>query len=190
MDSLKELREWFLADPENRWDAFVVADYYLTEYDAKPDLVEIPRSSLFAKPVVEAFAGDSLAYALWLRKLVRNYLVRGSEPAKHIGEVAKGVQSRGINRRKRFIEGEAVRWGLIKGYITSPKVDKKKYLDDKRRYLTRVRFLIKREYTTLLESHRRKTKTGRLSLEERDEIAAAFWDDLLQRYTSGDVPEA
>ena len=40
------------------------------------------------------------------------------------------------------------------------------------------------------ENRRNKTKTGRLSLEERDEIATAFWDDLLQRYTSGDVPEA
>lgn len=28
------------------------------------------------------------------------------------------------------------------------------------------------------------------SMKERDEIATAFWDDLLQRYTSGDVPEA
>ena len=61
---------------------------------------------------------------------------------------------------------------------------------EKLRYKRRVAEAIKREYKALLENYRNKTKTGRLSLEERDEIATAFWDDLLQRYTSGDVPEA
>lgn len=32
MDSLKELREWFLEDPETR-AAFKIADYYLVSYD-------------------------------------------------------------------------------------------------------------------------------------------------------------
>ena len=33
MDSLKELREWFLEDPETRAAAFKIADYYLVSYD-------------------------------------------------------------------------------------------------------------------------------------------------------------
>ena len=183
MDSLKELREWFLADPENRCTAFKIADHYLTKYDEDPEMTVLPREHIFAKPVVEAFAGDSLAYVKWLRKLTGQYLVRGSEPAKYLGEVAKDAQSRGINRRKRFLESEAVRQALIKRMIKDVPLEKL-------RYKRRVAEAIKREYKALLENRRNKTKTGRLSLEERDEIATAFWDDLLQRYTSGDVPEA
>ena len=81
MNSLKELREWFLVDPENRWDAFKIADHYLTKYDEDPEMI-------------------------------------------------------------------------------------------------------------LLDSARAKTANGRVTIEERDELASKFWDDLLQRYTSGDVPEA
>ena len=36
MDSLKELREWFLEDPETRAAAFKIADYYLVSYDDDP----------------------------------------------------------------------------------------------------------------------------------------------------------
>ena len=39
MDSLKELREWFLADPENRYTAFKIADHYLTKYDEDGQVV-------------------------------------------------------------------------------------------------------------------------------------------------------
>ena len=40
MDSLKELREWFLEDPETRAAAFKIADYYLVSYaDDREELV-------------------------------------------------------------------------------------------------------------------------------------------------------
>ena len=61
---------------------------------------------------------------------------------------------------------------------------------DKLRYKRRVAEAIKREYKVLLDSARAKTANGRVTIEERDELASKFWDDLLQRYTSGDVPEA
>ena len=183
MDSLKELREWFLVDPENRWDAFKIADHYLTKYDEDPEMTVIPREHIFAKPVVEAFAGDPLAYVKWLRQLVNGYLVRASDPAKAIGQVAKDAQSRGINRRKRFLESEAVRQAVIKRMIKDIPLDKL-------RYKRRVAEAIKREYKVLLDSARAKTANGRVTIEERDELASKFRDDLLQRYTSGDVPEA
>jgi hypothetical protein len=183
MDSLKDLREWFLADPEVNAPVFKIADYYLVKYDENAEAFLIPHDHAFVKPVVEAFAGESMAYAKWLRKLTGNYLVKGSPPAVIIGEVAKAAQCRGINRRKRYLEGEAIRQAVIKGMIQDKPVDKQ-------RYKRRVSEVIKREYKALLDGVRAKTKGGRISVEERDEIVTAFWDELLQRYTSGDVPEA
>ena len=110
MDSLKELREWFLEDPETRAVAFRIADYYLVTYDDDPKAFRpIAKDDAFAKPVVEAFAGDSLGYVKWLRKLMSTYLHKGSAPSIIIGEVCKSAQSRGINRRKRLLETEALR---------------------------------------------------------------------------------
>ncbi len=184
MDSLKELREWFLEDPENRAIAFKIADQYLVKYDENPQgFRPIPREDSFVRPVVEAFAGDSAAYADWLRKLARNYLVRGSMPAVELGSTAKIAQCRGINRRKRLIETEALRQAIIQGKI-------KDTVLEKARYKRRISDWIKKDYKVTLDAERSKTHSGRLSLEERDELVTAYWDALLQRFASGDVPEA
>jgi hypothetical protein len=184
MNSLKELREWFLADPENRVTAFKVADHYLIKYDENPQgFRPIPREDAFVRPVVEAFAGDSAGYAEWLRKLARTYLVRGSYVSQFVGNVAKVAQCRGINRRKRLIEIEAVRQAVIQGRIRDTPLEKA-------RYKRRVSEWVKRDYKAVLDGERRKTHNGRLSLEERDELVKQYWDDLLQQFTSGEIPEA
>lgn len=183
MESLKELREWFLEDPESRVVAFKIADHYLTKYDENPELTVLPREHIFARPVVEAFAGDTLGYVKWLRKLMRTYLVKGSDPAMFIGEVCKPAQSRGINRRKRLLETEAIHHAVNRGMIRDNPLDKL-------RYKKRVNEWIKKEYKLLLDAARRNAKNGRLTIEERDELATAFWDELLQKFSAGDVPEA
>lgn len=184
MESLKDLREWVLDDPDNRAFAFKVADHYLVKYDEDPKMFRpIPKDDAFVKPVVEAFAGDSSAYASWLRKLARNYLHRGSEAAVVIGEVAKVAQCRGINRRKRMIELEAIRQAVIQGKIKDTPLEKT-------RYKRRVSEYIKREYKLLLDGERRKTKNGRISLDEREELITKYWDDLLQSFAAGEIPEA
>jgi len=183
MNSLKELREWFLMDPEARAPVFKVADYYLVKYDGTPELTVIPREHIYARPVVEAFSGDSLAYVKWLRKLVANNLERGSAAAVIIGSVAKDAQSRGINRRRRLLETEAVRQALKKGAVKDTTLEKG-------RYKRRVSEWIKAYYKAFLDGHRKTTHNGRLSNEERDELITKFWDDLAQRFASGDIPEA
>lgn len=61
---------------------------------------------------------------------------------------------------------------------------------EKLRYKKRVSEWIKKEYKLRLDAARKSTKSGRLSNEERDELATEFWDEMLQRFTSGDIPEA
>lgn len=170
-------------DPEARAPVFKVADHYLVKYDEAPELTVVPREHIYVKPVVEAFAGDSLAYVKWLRKLMANHLERGSSAAMIIGDVAKDAQSRGINRRKRLLETEAIRQALGKRMIEDSPMQKA-------RYKRRVSEWIKKDYKAHLDSHRKNTKNGRLSIEERDELITKYWDDLAQRFASGDVPEA
>lgn len=61
---------------------------------------------------------------------------------------------------------------------------------EKLRYKKRVSEWIKKEYKLRLDAARKSTNSGRLSNEERDELATEFWDEMLQRFTSGDIPEA
>ena len=61
---------------------------------------------------------------------------------------------------------------------------------EKLRYKKRVSEWIKKEYKLRLDAARKSTKSGRLSNEERDELSAAFWDELLQSFSAGDIPEA
>ena len=106
-----------------------------------------------------------------------------SAPSMVIGEVCKSAQSRGINRRKRLLETEALRNAVNRGMIKDVPLEKL-------RYKKRVSEWIKKEYKLHLDAARKATKNGRLSNEERDELATAFWDELLQNFSAGDIPEA
>jgi hypothetical protein len=112
-----------------------------------------------------------------------SHLERGCAAAQIIGNVAKDAQSRGINRRKRLLETEAVRQAVIQRKIHDTTLEKA-------RYKRRVSEQIKKEYAAFLKAHREKTKSGRLSNEEREELVTAYWDDLLQQFLSGDIPES
>ena len=61
---------------------------------------------------------------------------------------------------------------------------------EKLRYKKRVSEWIKKEYKLRLDAARKSTESGRLSNEERDELSTAFWDELLQSFSAGDIPEA
>ena len=182
METLRDLKEWVLADLEGRARIFDDADYYLVQYDDNPDRFVLPKDFVEAKPVIEAFAGDSLAYAKWLRKFNSDYVPRGSDIGKAITTRAAKSQCRGINRRKRNMELDAITQAIRLGRIKdSP--------GDKARFKLRLSRWIKEQYTGLLDAHRRQTKVGRLSVEERDELASNFWEELAQRIAGGELPD-
>ena len=184
MHSLKELREWFLEDPETRVVAFDIANDQLVKYDENPKRFRtIPKEDWFARPVVEAFAGEPFGYMLWLRKLARNNLVRGSEPAKFITELCSKIQSRASNIRSRSLEDEALVWALRKGTITDEKPARDRYRKIVRNFLSRERAL-------WLISERRKSAKKRLSKDEQAAVLKEFWNTMAQRFSAGDIPEA
>jgi hypothetical protein len=179
MNTLKELREWVLADPESRVVCFQIADKYLVEYDRKPEFMVIPKEHAFSKPVVEAFANDSIAYSRWLRKLNQNHLERGSEASKALSETASKVQSRGLNQRRRAIESDAL-FSAVKSQVVKDNVA------DKARYTKRLRDFIKKDYAAHLNGLRGKTKNGRITNEEREMVALEYWESIAQRAAAGE----
>lgn len=184
MDSLKELREWFLEDPETRVVAFDIANGHLVKYDENPKRFRpIPKIDFYAKPVVEAFAGDPFGYLIWLRKLARNNLVRGSEPSKFITELCAKIQSRASNIRSRSLEDEALAWALRKGIVTDEKQPRDRYKKVIRNFLSRERAL-------WLVSERKKSQKKSLSYDEQAELLREFWNTMAQRFSAGDIPEA
>jgi len=61
---------------------------------------------------------------------------------------------------------------------------------EKLRYKKRVSEWIKKEYKLRLDAARRASKSGRVTNEERDDLATEFWDELLQNFSAGEVPDA
>lgn len=56
--------------------------------------------------------------------------------------------------------------------------------------LKELREWIKKEYKLRLDAARRSAKGGRISNEDREELVGEFWDELLQSFSAGDIPEA
>ena len=182
METLRDLKEWVLADLEGRARIFDDADYCLVKYDENPEKFVLSQVYIEAKPIIEAFAGDSLAYANWLRRFNNDYVPRGSEVGKTITMRASKAQCRGINRRRRNIEQDAIILAIRLGRI-------KDTPGDKARFKMRLGRWIKMQYLALLTEARSKTKKGRLSAEERDELASNFWEELAQRIAGGELPD-
>lgn len=182
METLKDLREWVLADPEQRLISLQIADKYLVEYDRDPKFLVIPWEHSFAKPVVEAFANDPLAYAKWLKKLNNNHFERGSELGKSLTELSAKIQSRGLNQRRRAIESDALFSALKHGALKDTTLDKA-------RWLKRFRDTVKREYEAHMKAFRSKTDKGRIKTEEREVIVAEYWEQMAQRAAAGEFNE-
>lgn len=182
MDTLTELKQWILDDPDARVGCLEDADFYLVAYDEQRERFLLPAQFVHIKPVIEAFAGDSLAFAKWVREFARKYFFRGSEPSKQLSAIAASAQSRGIMRRRRLIIADAVAQAVRLRFI--PDTTK-----DRQRYGMAFNTWLRKRYTAHMKQQRGAHPGGRMTSEEREVETAAFWEDINQKILSGELPK-
>jgi hypothetical protein len=182
MDTLTELKQWILDDPDARVGCLDDADFYLVAYDEQRDRFLLPAQFIHIKPVIEAFAGDSLAFAKWVREFARKYFFRGSEPSKRLSAIASSAQSRGIMRRRRLIIADAVATAVRSRFIQDT-------TKERQRYAMAFNTWLRKQYASYMKQHRATYPGGRMTSEDRESETAAFWEDVNQRILSGDLPK-
>lgn len=182
METLTELKQWILDDPDNRVACLKDADFYLVQYDEHRDRFLLPARFVHIRPVVEAFAGDSLAFAQWLRDFARTYFFRTSDVAQFITRLANHAQSRGIVRRRRLLSKDAVDTAIRLGKI-------KDTVAERRRYALAFNNHVKAEYKKLMDARRNASPNRRIGRDELNDMAASFWDDINQTILAGEIPD-
>lgn len=176
MDTLAELREWFLKNPDERVEVFMLADKYLQAWDLMgAKAFRLPREAVKCKPIIECFAGDPRGYADWLRTMRNTYLPRrGNDAANALAKLIKVVDLRGIARDTRNRENLALTLALKTGIIQDTP-------EAKRRYIKRIQKVWGAERV-------RRIPTG-FSQEERSELVKEFWAEIDAQLERGEVPE-
>jgi len=180
--TMKELKTWILEDPEERLKYLKLGDEQAMMYSKNPETFILPVAYAPCEAVVATFFDDPFGYAKWLRKFRDDYFERGSDGGKYLSELAAHIEPRGMNKRVRLVEEDAILSAQRSG----------KLADNPRAvalYKLQLRRRLKAERQERLKTARAKTHKGRLTLEERSEITLGFWDDVAQRAAAGEFDD-
>ena len=179
MKTMRELKEWILEDPAERLRYLKLGDEQAMMYERNPETFILPAAYAPCEPVVTTFFGDPFGYAKWLRKFRDDYFERGSDGGKFLSELAAHIEPRGMNKRVRLVEEDAILAAQRSG----------KLADNPRAvalFKLQLRKRLKAERQERLKAARARTQAGRLTLEERSEIIVHFWDEVASRASAGE----
>lgn len=179
METIRELKEYVLDNPDDGVRALGIADNYLQLYDKIGNQLILPKEHSFAKPVVECFAGDPASYARWLKKVRDEMHKCGAR--MDLNSLFRKVEVRGIQRERRAREDAAVMTAVRNNLIINTPTERQRY------HRRLVLEWGKRRYAVLDEA-RRSTKGGRLTLDEQSEVLARFWAAVDEEIAAGDLP--
>jgi len=180
--TMKELKTWILEDPEERLKYLKLGDEQALSYAKNPETFILPAAYAPCEAVVATFFNEPLGYAKWLRKFRDDYFERGSDGGKFLSELAAHIEPRGMNKRVRLVEEDAILSAQRSGKLASN-------MRAVALYKLQLRRRLKAERQERLKSARARTQAGRLSTEERSEITLAFWDDVAQRAAAGEFDD-
>lgn len=180
MSALLELRDTLLAiaHPER---ILRLADDYLARFEVLGDDFILPAEHAVVKPILDFYVGDLTGWVKFVRN-VRDRLDPQSAEFREVHEFYKTLNVRAIQRRTRAAidaaTASAIRLGLIQ--------DKRA---DKERYARRCIQAWKLRKDAMLDSVRRASPTGRVSVSHREELLKEFWDQIAEEANSGEVPQ-
>jgi hypothetical protein len=179
MATLRELRDTLLtiADPAT-W--LIVADKKLQQFEDEGDDFELLQKHAILKPILEHYVGDLTG---WLKfvKGVRDRLEPRTPEHVAVSEFYKTLNVRWIQRRSRAILDVAVDLAVTKGIIDND-------WTAKQWYAKRCTQSWKKRKDLLLGAVRKESPTGRVSQSHREELLAAFWQQVADEVNNGEIP--
>lgn len=178
---LRQTTEWLLRAPDiGKW--LRLADSYIQSYNRIPNQFVLPREHAILKPVIDAFALDTQAFATFIRAL-RDGCDGVAYDELH--EIYRTVSVRALQAQRRT----RIRRATL---LLAPKVEDA--LGHPLRYDDEVvlsKFIEQRwgvmRMSAMAQARNERTKK-RLPTEERSVLLEQFWRNLDKSLDAGEVP--
>lgn len=176
--SLPELTDHLASDPQAA-DKLRLADNYMLQRQRMGRQFRLPDEHADIEPIIDRY-GTNLEKFVSYVKALRDQAPPRSSGYIALHELYRTLEVRMIQQQRRERARKAYTW-LEKNY---PKLT----YDQRQRWIRKLEQQWGRERMAFLEGYRNKTKTGRLSTEEREELLQEFWADIDQGVDKGDLP--
>lgn len=177
--SLPELTDHLAVDPQAA-DKLRLADSYMLQQHRLGRHFRVPEEHAEISPIIERYSKNLIKFVAYVKSL------RDQAPPRSGGyfalhELYRTLEVRMIQQQRRERARRAYSW-LERGH---PRLT----YEQKQRWLRKLEQQWGRERMDFLEERRRKTGTGRLSTEEREELLQEFWSKVDQAVDRGDLPQ-
>lgn len=165
--SLPELTDHLISDPQAA-DKLRLADSYILQLQRMGRNFVLPAEHTILEPIIERYGKNLPKFVDYVKSL------RDSVPARtnsHIAlhELYRMLEVRIVQQQRRDRARRALAW-LEK---EQPRLTS----EQKTRWVRKLEQEWGKERMEYLEAHRKKTGTGRLSSEERQELLDEFWQE-------------
>lgn len=176
--SLPELTDRLIRDPEAA-KKLRLADSYMLQLQRVGREFRLPEEHSILLPIIEQYAKSLSKFVTYVKSLRDTTPDRGNTYVA-LHELYRMLEVRMVQQQRRERARRAMDW-LEKKY---PKMA----FEQKRKWLQKLEQQWGRERMATMDIARRKTTTGRLSTEEREEVLAEFWIEIDERIERGDFP--
>jgi len=181
MDShnLQSATEEILSVPDRAHEWVALADEYMQSYNRSPNTFLLPWEHRFLKPLVETYAHNLEGFCQYVQGL-RDSVPRDSLAWERLQQVYRKLTGRHVQQERRLRSDRAVA--------------KAEELYGPTDYHTRLKWIANLEHEwaqrrlSFMEGFRQKTENHRLSVDERAEVLAEFWDMIDTEIQEGQVP--
>jgi len=159
----------FLRSPDKAAEWLTLADKYAQAYLEDPKIFLLPTAHGFLKPIIERYANDLEGLAQYV-ETVRDAFDRRSAQWLALQRVYRRINGRHVQQLRRSRSNRAVE----KAIELFGSVD----------YQTRLQWVANLENDwakrrlVFLDAQRDKFTGGRISVEDRVELLAEFWNDI------------
>ena len=164
-------------DPEAAVKLRLVDSYIAHRERAGRKFVLPPTHSELA-PLIEQYSSNFPRFVQYVKDL-RDTVEPRSEAYISLHELYRTLEVRLVQQQRR----DRARRALDVYEKRNPKAS----YEEKVRWMRRVEQAWGRRRMAELEAHRRRTATGRISTEEREEILKGFWEQVDDEIKRGDV---
>ena len=180
MSDLRSVRETLLSI-SNPAQVLRFADDEMDKLRRQGSMYELSSRHAWLKPLLEFYTEDLEGWLKFI-KGTRDKLDRKSAEFRDIQEFYKVLSVRWIQRRTRAIIDVATNLAVRKGILEDT-------YEAKQRYAKRCVQVWKTRKDLLLDGIRRASPTGRVSIDHREDVLRAFWEQIADEVNNEEVPK-
>jgi len=158
-----------------------LADTYLTQQQTMGSSFILPKEHEIVKPVLDYYTGDLAGWVKFVKGVRDRLPVDGRKFHAGVHEFYRKLEIRHVQMERRSRLDAALEVSLRKKLIPNT-------YEDKMRYTRRCTQVWKQRKDNLLKLH--TPKTGRITVEEREELLDEFWKMIDTEIQNGEVPKA